>query len=218
MVWMLGSVIMLLPSDQGVPDLTPSSTMGFFSSGELFCVITDCVFQCFTVLCPFCILCYLEGGLCTQLTTDEERLSSSVHFLIPWHWKKWYYRNLKNYYYYYYYYPHHHHLWARNQHIVGCVFQVAVRAAFLGLVFTVGLFLSSIAPSSWHVLGWYMCFMSFFHYSEYLTIALTNPKTLSIDSFILSHSVEYAVAAVSSWMEFLVEHCFFPGNWMTRSY
>ena len=89
---------------------------------------------------------------------------------------------------------------------------MAVRAAFLGLVFTVGLFLSSIAPSSWHVLGWYMCFMSFFHYSEYLTIALTNPKTLSIDSFILSHSVEYAVAAVSSWMEFLVEHYFFPGN------
>ncbi|KAJ9577359.1 hypothetical protein L9F63_006039 [Diploptera punctata] len=93
----------------------------------------------------------------------------------------------------------------------GDAFQVAVRAGFLGLVFSVGLFVSHLAPPSWRVFGWYMCFMSFFHYSEYLMIALTNPRTLSLDSFILNHSMEYGVAAVASWAEFLIEHYFFPG-------
>jgi len=90
--------------------------------------------------------------------------------------------------------------------------QVAIRAAFLGLIFSVGLFVADLAPPSYHVLGWYMCFMSFFHYSEFLMIALTNPRTLSLDSFILNHSVEYGVAAVASWTEFLIERWYFPGN------
>ena len=90
--------------------------------------------------------------------------------------------------------------------------QVAVRAAFLGLIFSVGLFVADLAPPSYHVLGWYMCFMSFFHYSEFLMIALTNPRTLSLDSFILNHSVEYGVAALASWTEFLVERWYCPGN------
>jgi hypothetical protein len=54
--------------------------------------------------------------------------------------------------------------------------------------------------------------MSFFHYSEFLMIALTNPRTLSLDSFILNHSVEYGVAAVASWTEFLIERWYCPGN------
>jgi len=90
--------------------------------------------------------------------------------------------------------------------------QVAVRSAFLGLIFSVGLFVADLAPPSYHVLGWYMCFMSFFHYSEFLMIALTNPRTLSLDSFILNHSVEYGVAAVASWTEFLIERWYCPGN------
>ncbi|PSN56241.1 hypothetical protein C0J52_00377 [Blattella germanica] len=83
----------------------------------------------------------------------------------------------------------------------GYVYQVAVRAAFLGFIFAVGLFVATLAPSSWHVFGWYMCFMSFFHYSEYLAIALTNPRALSLDSFILNHSVEYGVAATARFQE-----------------
>jgi hypothetical protein len=54
--------------------------------------------------------------------------------------------------------------------------------------------------------------MSFFHYSEFLMIALTNPRTVSLDSFILNHSVEYGVAAVASWIEFVIERWFCPGN------
>ncbi|XP_069698735.1 protein-S-isoprenylcysteine O-methyltransferase isoform X2 [Periplaneta americana] len=79
------------------------------------------------------------------------------------------------------------------------------------MVFAVGLFVADLAPASYHVFGWYMCFMSFFHYSEFLTIALTNPRTLSLDSFILNHSVEYGVAAIASWTEFFIERWFFPG-------
>jgi len=71
---------------------------------------------------------------------------------------------------------------------------------------------ADLAPPSYRVLGWYMCFMSFFHYSEFLMIALTNPRTLSLDSFILNHSVEYGVAAVASWTEFMIERWYCPGN------
>lgn len=56
-----------------------------------------------------------------------------------------------------------------------------------------------------------MCSLSFFHYSEYLVTAIINPRSLSLDSFLLNHSVEYTVAAVSSWVEFIIEKLLFPG-------
>ncbi len=57
----------------------------------------------------------------------------------------------------------------------------------------------------------YMCSLSFFHYSEYLVTAIINPRSLSLDSFLLNHSVEYTLAAVSSWVEFTVEKLIVPG-------
>lgn len=57
----------------------------------------------------------------------------------------------------------------------------------------------------------YMCSLSFFHYSEYLVTAIINPHSLSLDSFLLNHSVEYTLAAVSSWVEFTVEKLTVPG-------
>ncbi|XP_054271991.1 protein-S-isoprenylcysteine O-methyltransferase-like isoform X1 [Macrosteles quadrilineatus] len=92
----------------------------------------------------------------------------------------------------------------------GYLYQVAVRATFLGSVFTGGLLVAFLLPNPWIPYGWYMCVMAFFHYSEFLTIALTNPRTLTIDSFILNHSNEYMIAAVSSWVEFFIEAYFFP--------
>lgn len=56
-----------------------------------------------------------------------------------------------------------------------------------------------------------MCSLSFFHYSEYLVTAIINPRSLSLDSFLLNHSVEYTLAAVSSWVEFIVEKLTVPG-------
>merc|ERR1711994_88214 len=58
--------------------------------------------------------------------------------------------------------------------------------------------------------GWYIIFMSTFHYLEFLTTALTNPSNLSIDSYLLHHSVQYGLAALASWIEYAVELWAFP--------
>ena len=52
-----------------------------------------------------------------------------------------------------------------------------------------------------------------FHFSDHLAMALTNPRAVSDDSFMLNHSVAYSVAAVTSWIEFWIERFFFPGEW-----
>ncbi|XP_075406610.1 protein-S-isoprenylcysteine O-methyltransferase isoform X2 [Tenrec ecaudatus] len=88
-------------------------------------------------------------------------------------------------------------------------YQIAIRACFLGFVFGCGMLLS-FSQSSWNHFGWYMCSLSLFHYSEYLVTAVNNPKSLSLDSFLLNHSLEYTVAALSSWIEFTLENIFWP--------
>uniref|UniRef100_M3Y6I7 Protein-S-isoprenylcysteine O-methyltransferase n=1 Tax=Mustela putorius furo TaxID=9669 RepID=M3Y6I7_MUSPF len=88
-------------------------------------------------------------------------------------------------------------------------FQIAIRACFLGFVFGCGVLLS-FSHSSWNHFGWYMCSLSLFHFSEYLVTAVNNPKSLSLDSFLLNHSLEYTVAALSSWIEFTLENIFWP--------
>lgn len=89
--------------------------------------------------------------------------------------------------------------------------QVAIRALFLGYVFGIGILVSINAPPSWQVFGVYTTVLASFHYSEFLAIAWMNPATLSIDSFILNHSVAYGVAACLSWIEFLIERHYFEG-------
>ncbi|KAI5635192.1 isoprenylcysteine carboxyl methyltransferase (ICMT) family domain-containing protein [Phthorimaea operculella] len=64
--------------------------------------------------------------------------------------------------------------------------------------------------SGWRVFGLYTMIMAFFHFSEFMAVAMTNPTTLSIDSFILNHSKQYGLAAVSSWIEWAVENYYFP--------
>lgn len=51
-----------------------------------------------------------------------------------------------------------------------------------------------------------------FHYSEYLVISFANPQSLSLDSFMLNHSIQYAAFAILSWLEFFVEAYFYPGE------
>lgn len=90
-------------------------------------------------------------------------------------------------------------------------FQVSIRSAFLGAAFSLGIFLATF-DNGWRVFGLYTVILSFFHFSEFMSVALTNPRTLSINSFILNHSVQYGVAAVASWIEWAVEYYFFPGK------
>ena len=86
-----------------------------------------------------------------------------------------------------------------------------MRACCLGLVFSIGI---SLASSSWpcQLLGWYLATLAIFHWSEYFTTAITNPRHLALDSYILDHSSAYHVAVVSSFVEFFVEYYFFPGS------
>lgn len=89
--------------------------------------------------------------------------------------------------------------------------QVATIAALLGHVCGIGLLVVLMAPPSWQMFGVYIIVLATFHYSEFLSIAWINPSSLSIDSFILNHSVVYGVAAFSSWIEFVIERQYLPG-------
>lgn len=91
----------------------------------------------------------------------------------------------------------------------GPLYKVAVRACFLGFTFGCGLIIS-FSQTTWTHFGWYMCSLSLFHYSEYLVTAIINPRSLSLDSFLLNHSMEYTLAAVSSWVEFTIEKLTVP--------
>lgn len=53
-------------------------------------------------------------------------------------------------------------------------------------------------------------FLAFFHYTEFLAIAYSNPETLNVESFILNHSMAYHIAAASSWIEFTLEAVYLP--------
>ncbi|CAG5045641.1 unnamed protein product [Parnassius apollo] len=92
----------------------------------------------------------------------------------------------------------------------GFIYEVSIRATGLGAVMAVGLYLVSF-DNGLKVLGLYIVALTFFHFSEFVAVALTNPRTVTIDSFILNHSVQYAVAAVASWIEWTIEFYFFPG-------
>ncbi|XP_032517677.2 protein-S-isoprenylcysteine O-methyltransferase isoform X1 [Danaus plexippus] len=91
----------------------------------------------------------------------------------------------------------------------GFTYEVATRAALLGSVFATGLYFATF-DNSFHIFGLYAMAISMFHFSEFFTVALTNPQTLTVDSFILNHSSQYWIAAVTSWLEAGVEYYFFP--------
>jgi len=91
------------------------------------------------------------------------------------------------------------------------MFQVAIRACWLGLVCSIGI---SLAISSWpcQLLGWYLPVLAIFHWSEYFVTAITNPRHLALSSYILDHSLAYHIAVGSSFVEFVIEYYFFSGS------
>jgi len=89
-------------------------------------------------------------------------------------------------------------------------YQYAIRATFLGFTFSSSILLAVLAPLQWKSFGIYGTIMSIFHYSEFLAIAWSNPSSLSTSSFILNHSLHYALAAITSWIEFMIEINFWP--------
>lgn len=103
-----------------------------------------------------------------------------------------------------------HFMYLINKHTHSLYFQIGIRSSFLGLVEALSILLIIFGPTIWKQFGVYGFFMAFFHYSEFLTIAWCNPTSLSIDSFMLYHSIPYVLAAISSWVEFILEVHFLP--------
>lgn len=88
--------------------------------------------------------------------------------------------------------------------------QVILCSHGIGLVFGVGM-LMAFSGEHYVYFGLYAMSLAFFHQSEYVVTAIFNSHTLSVDSFLLNHSWEYGIAAISSWIEFWLEYYFFPG-------
>jgi len=86
--------------------------------------------------------------------------------------------------------------------------QVIASSQFLGALFTTGL-IATFSDINFNF-GAYMVAMAVFHYSEFHMTALYNRNTLSFDSFLLNHSQEYGIAAVVSWVEYIVEYFIYP--------
>ncbi|KAF7269411.1 isoprenylcysteine carboxylmethyltransferase ste14 [Rhynchophorus ferrugineus] len=92
------------------------------------------------------------------------------------------------------------------------VFKISLRAALLGGIFSLGFYIYFVAPAHIKIFGLYMSVMAFFHVSEFIAIAIVQPNQVSTDSFVLNHSPQYTIAAVTSWIEFFIEAMFFPGS------
>lgn len=94
--------------------------------------------------------------------------------------------------------------------------QVVTLSTALGAVCNVGLSLVQFGPEHCINFGWYMVVVAFFHFSEYLTVALFNPCALSVDSFLINHGFAYTLAFVLSWLEFWIEYGIFVGvGWVS---
>ncbi|ELU16074.1 hypothetical protein CAPTEDRAFT_223498 [Capitella teleta] len=92
----------------------------------------------------------------------------------------------------------------------GAAFQVAIRGLLLGLVFGLSWWLI-LSDATARLFGWYLGVLSFFHWSEYFSTALSNPRNLSLESYLLDHSREYHMAAFASCAEFFLEFWLWPG-------
>jgi len=81
----------------------------------------------------------------------------------------------------------------------------------LGIGFGLGLGIT-IFSSSMYDLGLFLISLTFFHFSEFVFVAVTDPKELSEDSFLINHSREMTLARIAAFIEYFVEWYFL--NWL----
>lgn len=55
----------------------------------------------------------------------------------------------------------------------------------------------------------YFILLCSFHFLEFYSVAVYNPKDLSYESYLISHSKSYTLAAIASWVEFWIESLLF---------
>ncbi|CAL8114735.1 unnamed protein product [Orchesella dallaii] len=87
--------------------------------------------------------------------------------------------------------------------------QVRLRGFLLGLMFSIGILI--FKGETYQNFGIYLCFLSFFHFSEFFCTAVTNPTTLDIQSFLIDHSKEYGIGVAATLLEYFAECYFFSG-------
>ena len=51
-----------------------------------------------------------------------------------------------------------------------------------------------------------ICFVAFFHLTEFFVTAIYNSSEVSAESFMVNHSKAYTIAMLASWVEFWVEY------------
>ncbi|ERL84837.1 protein-S-isoprenylcysteine O-methyltransferase isoform X1 [Dendroctonus ponderosae] len=87
---------------------------------------------------------------------------------------------------------------------------IPCRASMLGGLFALGIYINFATSPHLRVFGIYLSVMAFFHFSEFIAIAMIQPNQVTANSFVLNHSPQYNIAAVTSWVEFFLEAYFFP--------
>lgn len=87
---------------------------------------------------------------------------------------------------------------------------VIVRAYGLALAFHLGTYIVLAQPPQYKPLGLQIMLLSVFHFGEYLTTALFQPSTLTLESFILNHSWAYNVAMTACFIENFIVTYFVP--------
>ncbi|CAF1102849.1 unnamed protein product [Adineta ricciae] len=86
--------------------------------------------------------------------------------------------------------------------------EVFLRAHLLTFVLTIGCLGSFFSLP----IGLFTIILATFHISEYISVALWCPRTLTIDSFLLNHSPQYHAAIVMAYGEYFLEKYFLFSN------
>ena len=90
------------------------------------------------------------------------------------------------------------------------ILRVVIIVHLLGILFGVGAAVILQLRSPETFVGIYMCVLAFFHISEYVVTSMHNPNTLSLNSFLINHSLAYGMAALLSWIEYALEYFICP--------
>lgn len=86
--------------------------------------------------------------------------------------------------------------------------EVFIRAHWLTFLLTIG-FIWSFSTAA---IGLFTVTLAIFHLSEFITVGLCCPRTLSLNSFLINHSTSYHAAIAIAYIEYFIEKFYFWPN------
>lgn len=105
------------------------------------------------------------------------------------------------------------HIDASNSNNKNPLPEIALQAAFLGVIFGasfIGMFLVNFKQFCLYLVA-----LLVFHFMEYYITAKYNPSKVTVELFLITHSGAYTLAHFSAMIEGLLEYYFFP-EWKVR--